>query len=108
MANNNKYKVKNKRLSKYLYSLGFDRQYCHDEESEYWLFDISENFMESLDFTFICAKNIDMCESLILRYIENNGILSDYNSFNWSYIDGELKLNENIIMPYQFYCKNIG
>lgn len=78
MANNNKYKVKNKRLSKYLYSLGFDRQYCHDEES------------------------------LILRYIENNGILSDYNSFNWSYVDGELKLNENIIMPYQFYCKNIG
>lgn len=53
-------------------------------------------------------NNIDMCESLILRYIENNGILSDYNSFNWSYIDGELKLNENIIMPYQFYCKNIG
>lgn len=56
MANNNKYKVKNKRLSKYLYSLGFDRQYCHDEESEYWLFDISENFMESLDFYFYMRK----------------------------------------------------
>lgn len=52
MKNNNKYKIMNKRLSKYLYSLGFDRQYCHDKNQEYWLFDINENFMESLNFYF--------------------------------------------------------
>lgn len=31
----NKYKVKNKRLSKYLYSLGFDRETHFDNNTEY-------------------------------------------------------------------------
>lgn len=48
----NKYKVKNKRLSKYLYSLGFDREYCFDNNAEYWLFNISDDFKEALDFYF--------------------------------------------------------
>lgn len=56
MVNSNKYKVKNKRLSKYLYSLGFDRQYCSDNGQEYWLFNINENFMESLKFYFYMRK----------------------------------------------------
>lgn len=49
---NGKYKIKNKRLSKYLYSLGFDREYKMENGQEYWLFDINENFMESLNFYF--------------------------------------------------------
>lgn len=49
---NDKYKVKNKRLSKYLYSLGFDREYHFEDGVEYWLFDINENLMKSLDFYF--------------------------------------------------------
>lgn len=48
----NKYKVKNKRLSKYLYSLGFDREYCTDNKTEYWLFDKSDALKEALDFYF--------------------------------------------------------
>lgn len=48
----NKYKVKNKRLSKYLYSLGFDRENYFDNDIEYWLFDKSDAFHEALDFYF--------------------------------------------------------
>lgn len=46
--------------------------------------------------------NIDVCEKLILEYIKRNGILGNYHSFNY-YIDdiGNLKLRENIIIPYQ-------
>lgn len=47
-----KYKVKNKRLSKYLYSLGFDRECVFDNEIEYWLFDKSSELTEALDFYF--------------------------------------------------------
>ena len=49
----NKYKVKNKRLSKYLYSLGFDREYYIDgDKMEYWLFKKSNTLKEALDFYF--------------------------------------------------------
>lgn len=49
----NKYKVKNKRLSKYLYSLGFDRKSCLDKnKNEYWLFEKSDVLYEALDFYF--------------------------------------------------------
>lgn len=47
----------------------------------------------------------DICEKLILSYIDNNGILPDYNSFNWSCNNGKLILNNNIIMPYQYNNK---
>lgn len=47
-----KYKVKNKRLSKYLYSLGFNRESCFDNKIEYWLFDKSDALQEALDFYF--------------------------------------------------------
>lgn len=47
-----KYKVKNKRLSKYLYSLGFNRESYFDNGIEYWLFDRSNAFQEALDFYF--------------------------------------------------------
>lgn len=40
------------------------------------------------------------CELLILEYIKNNGILSDYNSFNYTVDNGVLKLNSQIIIPY--------
>lgn len=49
----NKYKVKNKRLSKYLYSLGFNREcYSDDNKIEYWLFEKSDELKEALDFYF--------------------------------------------------------
>lgn len=45
-------KIKNKRLSKYLYSLGFSRESFYFEEKEYWLFEKSNDLQESLDFYF--------------------------------------------------------
>lgn len=49
---NNKYRVNNKRLSKYLYSLGFDREYGFENNKEYWLFEKTSNLKEALDFYF--------------------------------------------------------
>lgn len=45
-------------------------------------------------------KNIELCWYLIQAYISNNGILKDYNSYNYSLIDGDLILKEQIIQPY--------
>lgn len=47
-----KFKVKNKRLSKYLYSLGFDRECVTENSIEYWLFEKSNELQEALDFYF--------------------------------------------------------
>lgn len=46
------YQVKNKRLAKYLYSLGFDRTIQYKNNIELWLFDDTDNFREALDFYF--------------------------------------------------------
>lgn len=43
---------------------------------------------------------IDVCQELILEYIKTEGILKNYHSFNYSVINGTLKLNDNIITPY--------
>jgi len=39
-------------------------------------------------------NNINLCKELIKEYIENNGILEDYNSMNYVLIDGKLSLNK--------------
>lgn len=41
-----------------------------------------------------------LCEELIKKYIESNGKLEEYNSFNYSFCNNNLKLNNNIIKPY--------
>lgn len=41
-----------------------------------------------------------LCSMLIQKYIDNNGILEDYNSFNYSIVNDELILNDNIVIPY--------
>lgn len=46
-------------------------------------------------------NNIDVCKSLIIKYINNNGILENYHSFNYHIEDDNLVLNKNIIIPYQ-------
>lgn len=47
------YKVKNKRLSKYLYSLGFERKsFIDNKNNEYWMYKKSDSFYEALDFYF--------------------------------------------------------
>lgn len=47
-------------------------------------------------------KNNELCEKLILKYIQNNGLLLNYNSFNYHLDDNKkLVLNDNIILSYQ-------
>ena len=46
-------------------------------------------------------KNIDLCWLLIQNYINNRGVLDNYHSFNYSYNDGELILNDVIVVPIQ-------
>lgn len=47
-------------------------------------------------------NDLDKCEKLILEYIKKNGELENYHSFNY-YLDknGELKLRDKLITPYQ-------
>lgn len=46
-------------------------------------------------------KNKDLCVELIKQYIENKGILDDYNSFNY-YLDenNKIQIHKQIISPY--------
>lgn len=45
-------KIKSKRLSKYLYSLGFDKQSKYENNNEIWLYEKSKELDEALDFYF--------------------------------------------------------
>lgn len=46
-------------------------------------------------------QNLSLCLELIKKYIENNKILKNYNSFNWDLQEGKLLLIDSIIVPYQ-------
>ena len=45
-------------------------------------------------------NNPNMCKELILQFVKN-GVLDNYNSFNYSYNNEILQLNQTIIIPYQ-------
>lgn len=45
-------------------------------------------------------NNIELCKSLILQYIKNNGKLINYHSLNYSLNDNNLALNNDIKIPY--------
>lgn len=46
-------------------------------------------------------NNLDVCKALIDKYINNDGKLKNYHSFNYHIKYNNLNLNENIIVPYQ-------
>lgn len=46
-------------------------------------------------------KNKEVCIELIKEYINHYGILHNYHSFNYCIDNGNLLLNNNIIIPYQ-------
>lgn len=46
-------------------------------------------------------NNIELCELLIKEYIKSNGNLKNYHSFNYIINDGEIVLNDEIIIPFQ-------
>lgn len=43
---------------------------------------------------------IELCHALIQTYIDNQGILDDYNSYNYDLINNGLILKEDVIQPY--------
>lgn len=45
--------------------------------------------------------NPELCKMLIKQYINSDGILENYNSFNYSNVGENILLKENIIIPYQ-------
>lgn len=45
-------------------------------------------------------NNLELCLALIREYINKQGILEDYNSYNYDIIDQYLQLKEEIISPY--------
>lgn len=56
--------------------------------------------------------NIELCKSLIIYFIQKDGIIENNNSFNWTLDkDGNLQLKEIIVMPYfeldKRYAQNI-
>jgi G:T-mismatch repair DNA endonuclease (very short patch repair protein) len=42
----------------------------------------------------------DLCQALIKYYIEKQGVIENYNSFNWELYKGSLRLKEEISYPY--------
>ena len=50
------YRTNNKRLAKYLYSLGYKRKIEIISGREYWFFEESSTLKESLDFYFYMRK----------------------------------------------------
>lgn len=46
-------------------------------------------------------KHPDKCALLIQKYVEANGILDNYQSFNYSIENDILTLNDSVIIPYQ-------
>ena len=66
--------------------------------------------MSGIDFTVLAILNLwetdiqkeqDKCIALISMFVSNNGRLDNYHSFNYSYENYTLQLNENLIIPYQ-------
>lgn len=49
-------------------------------------------------------ENINLCWSLINSYINNNGLLGNYHSFNYHLHEGSLILNDILVVPFQDKC----
>jgi len=45
-------------------------------------------------------KNSILCENIINKYVENNGVLNNYHSINYNYENNVLNLNDNILVPF--------
>jgi hypothetical protein len=46
------------------------------------------------------SKNIELCKELIKQYIQNEGLLLNYHSCNYSIVDKKLTLNKYVIQQY--------
>lgn len=60
---------------------------------------------ENIEILYLWEKdineNIDLCWMLIQKYIENNGVLNNYHSFNYHLDQNFLILNDILLIPFQ-------
>lgn len=60
---------------------------------------------ENIEILYLWEKdineNIDLCWLLIQKYIENNGVLNNYHSFNYHLDKNILILNDILVVPFQ-------
>ena len=60
---------------------------------------------ENVEILYLWEKdineNIDLCWLLIQKYIECNGVLDNYHSFNYHLEEDALELNDILITPFQ-------
>jgi very-short-patch-repair endonuclease len=47
-------------------------------------------------------NNPEVCNKLIQKFLESDGQLENYNSFNYCLLNNELRINSIIIVPYQY------
>lgn len=47
------------------------------------------------------VSDAELCAKLIQKYIENEGVLENYHSFNYHVEDEQVVLNSKLIIPYQ-------
>lgn len=45
-------------------------------------------------------NDVELCKYIIKEYINNNGVLKNYHSFNYLLENDNLKLKDNVIIPY--------
>ena len=80
------------------------------------LFDVQKNripkdkakrtycFNKGVYILYLWEKDInnhsELCKNLIQLFIDNNGIIKNYNSFNYYLENGQILLNTNIVYPY--------
>lgn len=79
-------KIQTKRIPKDKAKHTYVKKYCGYEILYLWESDI--------------YKNLDMCKKLIQKYINENGLLENYHSFNYHLKENDLVLNSKIIYPY--------
>lgn len=51
-------------------------------------------------------KNPKLCEALIQKFINENGRLQNYNSFNYHLDNDKITLNDNIVLSYSELSKD--
>lgn len=77
-----------------------DRTIIKDKQKKSYItnkYDIKILYLWETDIN----KNEELCKKLIQEYINCNGVLNNYHSFNYSISESSLSLNSNIITPYQ-------
>lgn len=73
------YYIHNKRLAKYLYSLGFNKISEYINGKEIWKFIKSDNLQKSLDFYFYMRqKQKDNIQKMVICQ-ENNIVKTNFN-----------------------------